>query len=66
MFIELPESGHLINVGHIVMVEHEMEGELCIAVIHFVNSLRTLRGKDAIALVERLQALALFQKMAMR
>jgi hypothetical protein len=55
-FMELPESGTIINLGAIAMIEHVVDEGTTAAVIYFEGGTRKmLSGKDAIALIERMQ-----------
>lgn len=55
-FIELPESGHLINLDHLLIVEHEVIGDKTVAIARFSNDLSIqLKGKDADNLITFIQ-----------
>jgi hypothetical protein len=54
-FMELPDSGDLINYGAILRVSHEEIDGCYVARVQFINNATVVyKGKDAIALVENI------------
>jgi len=55
-FIELPESGKLINIEQIFILEHEVKDGITNVIAHFINGDKLLvYGKNAEFLVNVIQ-----------